>query len=84
MSGRYEQHKIKVDSTGEVTINLNLTIKLDGNNLSITVDDRAGTPETQSKKLMRQSLQQAVEDVDLIVPNFDADGLIDFGKKVEE
>jgi hypothetical protein len=84
MSGRYEKQKIKVDSTGEVTINLNLTIKLESDNLTLTTGVVGETLFEKSKKLMKQRIQQLDDEVDLIVPNIESAGLIDFGKKVED
>jgi len=85
MSGRSESEKTithKVQTGGEITVNLILTIKLEGDRLSVV--DAATTP-VSSKKLMRERMLQQGEDdeVDLIIPDIKSNGIIQFGKKLE-
>ena len=82
MSGRSEEKKIThvVQTGGEVTINLVLTIKLEGDGLSVSTE---ASPIT-SKKLMKEYLSQGDdEDVDLIVPDIQPSGMIQFGEKLD-
>ena len=69
--------KIKVDdikSSSDVTINLNLTITLDSDGLSIGAD-------IPGKKKM-QNFAIYDDDVDLIVPDIPMGETINFGKQV--
>lgn len=63
----------KVASGGEITINLNLTIKLDSDGLSLSVGD-----VVEKKKV---SLVEDKED--LLIPDIESGKLIEFGRKVE-
>jgi len=84
MSGRSGTEKTVthvVQTGGEITVNLILTIKLDGEGLSVSTE--AGP--AHSKKLMKEYLtKDDDDDVDLIVPDINPDGIIQFGKKVED
>ena len=56
---------------GEITINLVLTIQLDGNNLSMAVN-----PD--------QNLEVAEDDIEFAIPDFETDDIIEFGRNVKE
>jgi hypothetical protein len=73
----------KVQTGGEITVNLILTIKLEGDGLSVSAASAA--PAT-SKRLMREQIVMPAEDdnVDWIIPNIESEGIIQFGKKVED
>lgn len=61
---------------GEITINLVLTIKLDGDNLSVTAD------KPKNKPILNMH-QKNDENVNFEIPEFDSgEDLIDFGKDV--
>jgi len=85
MSGRSENEKTithKVQTGGEITVNLILTIKLEGNQLSVSSAE--ATPVLSRRLMQDQLIEQEDEDVDLIVPDIQAGGLIQFGKKLEQ
>ena len=66
----------EVQTGGEITVNLVLTIRLENNNLSITAGD-------ERKQLMKEQIVKNKEDkVDLIIPDIESEGLIQFGQKV--
>lgn len=88
MSGRTERAPAtvthKIQTGGEITVNLVLTIKLDSDGLSITQADASAL---ESKKMMKQQTHSSVdkeEEVDLIVPNIEIGNMIQFGEDVLE
>lgn len=86
MSGRNQQKIVhQVQTGGEITINLILTIKLDNDGISVS---SAATEPMKSKKIMKEfitkQIQEDEDDVDLIIPDIDVDGIIQFGNKVED
>jgi len=74
----------KIQTGGEITVNLVLTIKLEGDGLSVSA---APVSPATSKKVMQEhtvELPSENNDVDWIVPDIEPSGIIQFGKKVEE
>ena len=73
----------RVQTGGEITVNLILTIKLEGDGLSVSA---ASSAPATSKRLMREQIVTPAEDddVDWIIPNIESEGIIQFGKKVED
>lgn len=74
----------KIQTGGEVTVNLVLTIKLDNEGLSVS---SAEALPASSKKLMKEQINETYSDndkVDWIIPDIESEGIIQFGKKVED
>lgn len=61
--------------SGEITINLNLTIKLDSDGLSV----KAETAEPVKKAIQTYDIE---EDPELMIPEIEMGEMIDFGRKV--
>ena len=85
MSSRTENEKTithKVQTGGEITVNLILTIKLEDGRLSI---GSASASPVLSRKLMREQIVTQDDDdkVELIVPDIQSTGMIQFGKKLK-
>lgn len=64
---------------GEVTINLNLTIRVEGDSISVSTEG--------SSAAVNQSAPPPIEipredKFQFVIPDFDSIGLIDFGKEV--
>ena len=68
----------KIETSGEITINLVLTIKLDGNNLS--VDAQSMEEPKKATKLKTIS----IDDDDMFIPDIQTGGIIDFGNKAKD
>lgn len=73
------------NNDGEITINLVLTIKLDGSNLVIGTPERefASRPKRKKKNKSEKTFK-IEEDINLIIPDIESHNIIDFGNKVEE
>lgn len=75
---------IKETSGGEITINLNLTIKLEGDQLSISAETAEPRDEWKPPKMSPVKRQEVDEDdLDMLIPDFDSGEVIEFGRKVE-
>jgi len=61
----------KIETGGEITINLVLTIKLDGSNLSISTGN-----------LEHQENIRSNDKVNLMIPDIESFGIVEFGDKV--
>jgi len=74
----------KIQTGGEITVNLVLTIKLEGDNLSVSSAE-AG-PATSRKLMKKQTVELPPEDEEVkwVVPDVESAGVIKFGKKVEK
>lgn len=65
---------------GEITINLNLTIKLDSDGLAIKAEAVEPKPQIV-RPIDMYKIEE--EDPELMIPDFDTGEMIDFGRKVE-
>ena len=71
------EQKIKANS--EITINLVLTIKLDGSNFSVSAQQVGEEPAKPIKKMKTIDI-----DDELFIPDIPTGGMIDFGNKIKE
>ena len=78
---RTSQHELG----NEITINLVLTIKVEGNNIS--VDTTTAEPVQNKKKITVHEIDDEEDDdesVSFIIPEIKNEGIIHFGEKVGE
>lgn len=72
----------KIQTGGEITVNLVLTIKLESDGLSI-----AAAPARSKKHIKEIIIEEPDEDeddlVDLVIPDIKTEKIIQFGEKVE-
>ena len=70
----------KIQTGGEITVNLVLTIQLDSDGLAIAAAPAAS--RRHIKDIIVEQNQQD-DDVDMIIPDIKSEGIIQFGEKVE-
>lgn len=63
---------------GEITVNIVLTLKLEGLTASAEASSVVAPPVTK----MVKTLKVEDDDLDFMIPDLKSEGLIDFGKKV--
>jgi len=76
--------KYQLQTDGEITVNLVLTVKLDSDGLAVAAAD--ATQTTSKKEFKQENEVEDDEEASFIIPNFaddDDDDILEFGNKVE-
>ncbi len=71
----------QLNSTGEITINLNLTIKLDSDGLKVSAQT-----EQQNfipRPIFKKEEQSKDDELEMLIPDFEMGEMIDFGRKAD-